>query len=186
MFFCCCLVFDGNTQVVKAIENAIPVRHAAAAAAAEIDPAREEELRAMEAEKAEIDRAAAARVRRELWCGLTYLVIQTAGFMRLTFWELSWDVMEPICFYVTSMYFMAGYAFFLRTKKEPSFEGFFESRFAAKQKRVMRARGFDLRRYEELRRACGVAAPPLQARTPCASAGAARESGHCHSYCHCH
>ncbi|ONM05300.1 Calcium uniporter protein 4 mitochondrial [Zea mays] len=128
----------------------------------------------------------AARVRRELWCGLTYLVIQTAGFMRLTFWELSWDVMEPICFYVTSMYFMAGYAFFLRTKKEPSFEGFFESRFAAKQKRVMRARGFDLRRYEELRRACGVAAPPLQARTPCASAGAARESGHCHSYCHCH
>lgn len=185
VFFCCCLVFDGNTQVVKAIENAIPVRHAAAAA--EIDPAREEELRAMEAEKAEIDRAAAARVRRELWCGLTYLVIQTAGFMRLTFWELSWDVMEPICFYVTSMYFMAGYAFFLRTKKEPSFEGFFESRFAAKQKRVMRARGFDLRRYEELRRACGVAAsPPLQARTPCASAGAARESGHCHSYCHCH
>jgi calcium uniporter protein, mitochondrial len=187
VFFCCCLVFDGNTQVVKAIENAIPVRHAAAAA--EIDPAREEELRAMEAEKAEIDRAAAARVRRELWCGLTYLVIQTAGFMRLTFWELSWDVMEPICFYVTSMYFMAGYAFFLRTKKEPSFEGFFESRFAAKQKRVMRARGFDLRRYEELRRACGVAAappPPLQARTPCASAAAARESGHCQSYCHCH
>uniref|UniRef100_A0A804LXV8 Calcium uniporter protein C-terminal domain-containing protein n=1 Tax=Zea mays TaxID=4577 RepID=A0A804LXV8_MAIZE len=158
---------SGAGAVVKAIENAIPVRHAAAAAA-------------------EIDRAAAARVRRELWCGLTYLVIQTAGFMRLTFWELSWDVMEPICFYVTSMYFMAGYAFFLRTKKEPSFEGFFESRFAAKQKRVMRARGFDLRRYEELRRACGVAAPPLQARTPCASAGAARESGHCHSYCHCH
>lgn len=137
----------------------------------------------MEAQKADIDSAAAAQVRRELWCGLAYLVVQTAGFMRLTFWELSWDVMEPICFYVTSMYFMAGYAFFLRTKKEPSFEGFFESRFAAKQKRVMRAQGFDLRRYEELRRACGVP-PALQARTPCASA--TQESGHCHSYCHCH
>jgi hypothetical protein len=165
------------------------VRQALPAAAAESDPAREE-LKAMEAQKADIDRVAAAKVRRELWCGLAYLVVQTAGFMRLTFWELSWDVMEPICFYVTSMYFMAGYAFFLRTKKEPSFEGFFESRFAAKQKRVMQARGFDLRRYEELRRACGVPPPPAQAlqaqaRTPCASAGA-QESCHCHSYCHCH
>ncbi|CAD6205495.1 unnamed protein product [Miscanthus lutarioriparius] len=172
-------VFLRPDMVVKAIEKAIPVRQALPVSAAESDPEREEELKAMEAQKADIDLVAAAKVRRELWCGLAYLVVQTAGFMRLTFWELSWDVMEPICFYVTSMYFMAGYAFFLRTKKEPSFEGFFESRFAAKQKRVMRARGFDLRRYEELRRACGV--PPLraQAQTPCASAGA-QESGHCH------
>ncbi|XP_066383378.1 calcium uniporter protein 2, mitochondrial-like [Miscanthus floridulus] len=174
-------VFLRPDMVVKAIENAIPVRQALPVTAESCDPAREEELKAMEAQKADIDRASAAQVRRELWCGLAYLVVQTAGFMRLTFWELSWDVMEPICFYVTSMYFMAGYAFFLRTKKEPSFEGFFESRFAAKQKRVMRARGFDLSRYEELRRACGVPPAPLQAqaRTPCASAGA-QESCHCH------
>jgi hypothetical protein len=136
----------------------------------------------MEAQKVDIDRAAASQVRRELWCGLAYLVVQTAGFIRLTFWELSWDVMEPICFYVTSMYFMAGYAFFLRTKKEPSFEGFFESRFAAKQKRLMQARGFDLRRYDELRRACGLP-PVLQARTPCSTVTpSAKEGGHCH--CH--
>ncbi|KAF3488868.1 hypothetical protein F2Q69_00057962 [Brassica cretica] len=52
---------------------------------------------------------------------------QTALFMRLTFWELTWDVMEPICFYVTSIYFMAGYFFSCRTSKEPSFEGFYQS-----------------------------------------------------------
>ncbi|KAG2548070.1 calcium uniporter protein 2, mitochondrial-like [Panicum virgatum] len=173
-------VFLRPDMVVKAIEKAIPVRETLPIA--ENDRAREE-LKAMEAQKADIDRTAASQVRRELWCGLAYLVVQTAGFMRLTFWELSWDVMEPICFYVTSMYFMAGYTFFLRTKKEPSFEGFFESRFAAKQKRLMDARGFDLRRYDELRRACGLP-PVLQARTPCSSA--AQEGGHCHSYCHCH
>ncbi|WVZ59508.1 hypothetical protein U9M48_009634 [Paspalum notatum var. saurae] len=178
-------VFLRPDMVVKAIEKAIPVRESLPVA--ENDPA-SEELKAMEAQKLEIDRTAALQVRRELWCGLAYLVVQTVGFMRLTFWELSWDVMEPICFYVTSMYFMAGYAFFLRTKKEPSFEGFFESRFAAKQKRLMRDRGFDLRRYGELRRACGLplpasAAQQLQARaTPCA----AQESGHCGSLCHCH
>jgi hypothetical protein len=108
----------------------------------------------MEKQRAEIDKKVDAIVRRELWCGLGFVVVQTVGFMRLTFWELSWDVMEPICFYVTSMYCMAGYAFFLRTSKEPSFEGFYQSRFDAKQKRLMEAHNFDIARYNELRRAC--------------------------------
>lgn len=108
----------------------------------------------MEKQKAAIDQKADALVRRELWCGLGFLVVQTAGFMRLTFWELSWDVMEPICFYVTSMYCMAGYTFFLRTSKEPSFEGFYQSRFDVKQRRLMGVHNFDIARYKELRKAC--------------------------------
>lgn len=115
------------------------------------DP-RRAELEKMEEHKAEIDQKADALVRRELWAGLGYMVVQTAAFMRLTFWELSWDVMEPICFYVTSFYFMLGYAFFLRTSIEPSFEGFFQSRFNAKQKKLMKAQKFDFDRYNELRK----------------------------------
>eukprot|EP00268_Persea_americana_P053055 TRINITY_DN5984_c0_g1_i1.p1 TRINITY_DN5984_c0_g1~~TRINITY_DN5984_c0_g1_i1.p1 ORF type:complete len:136 (+),score=27.96 TRINITY_DN5984_c0_g1_i1:219-626(+) len=105
----------------------------------------------MEEEKSSIDEKAEASVRRELLGGLGFLVLQTAGFMRLTFWELSWDVMEPICFYVTSIYFVAAYTFFLRTSKEPSFEGYFESRFSAKQKRLMKVNKFDVQRFNELR-----------------------------------
>ncbi|XP_030513388.1 calcium uniporter protein 3, mitochondrial [Rhodamnia argentea] len=118
-----------------------------------------EELEELEKQKAEIDREAKSLARRELWLGLGYLVVQTAGFMRLTFWELTWDVMEPICFYLTSGYFMLGYAFFLRTSREPSFEGFFQSRFAAKQEKLMRARGFDARRYDELLKAYRTSSP---------------------------
>ncbi|KAL0741265.1 hypothetical protein Bca4012_082778 [Brassica carinata] len=110
------------------------------------------ELKELEAVKAVIDVKAHSLVRRELWAGLGYLILQTAGFMRLTFWELSWDVMEPICFYVTSMYFMAGYAFFLRTSKEPSFEGFYQSRFEAKQRKLMSLEEFDVERYEQLKK----------------------------------
>uniref|UniRef100_A0A0D3HFB4 Calcium uniporter protein C-terminal domain-containing protein n=1 Tax=Oryza barthii TaxID=65489 RepID=A0A0D3HFB4_9ORYZ len=178
---------ERNTRwflVVKAIEKAIPIPRAQPIA---LDGPAREELKAMEAQKVEIDHTAALQVRRELWLGLAYLVVQTAGFMRLTFWELSWDVMEPICFYVTSMYFMAGYTFFLRTKKEPSFEGFFESRFAAKQKRLMHARDFDLRRYDELRRACGlpVVRTPTSPCRPSSSSSSSTQESHCHSYCHC-
>ncbi|URE30516.1 hypothetical protein MUK42_17852 [Musa troglodytarum] len=140
------VVFLRPEEVAKAVETAmIPSVEEAE---------RGEELRRMEETKAEIDRSATALVRRELWCGLGLMAAQTAAFMRLTFWELSWDVMEPICFCVTSIYFMAGYAFFLATSREPSFEGFFESRFAARQKRLMRAREFNVERFNELLGAC--------------------------------
>lgn len=131
------------TQVVKAIQGLLPV-------SLDSNNPGSRELLELEKQKAGIDKIAESRVYRELWCGLGYLVIQTAFFMRLTFWDLSWDVMEPICFYVTSLYFMGGYGFFLRTAKEPSFEGFFQSRFSSKQKRLMKARSFDIERYNEL------------------------------------
>ncbi|XAR64106.1 hypothetical protein NMG60_11024317 [Bertholletia excelsa] len=117
--------------------------------AAPNDP-RRKELEQMEIQKLAIDEKAKWLVRTELYCGLGYLVLQTAGFMRLTFWELSWDVMEPICFFVTSMHFALAYAFFLRTCIEPSFEGYFHRRFRTKQRKLMKAHNFDVEKYNEL------------------------------------
>lgn len=135
-------------QVAKAIQELIPVPEA------KLNDPRRKELEDMENQKTEIGKKAESLVRKELWGGLGFLVLQTAGFMRLTFWELSWDVMEPICFYVTSAYFMAGYAFFLRTSIEPSFEGFYRSRLIAKQKKLTKLHNFDIERYNQLKRAC--------------------------------
>lgn len=109
------------------------------------------ELEQMEKEKALIDAKAEKLVNAELWCGLGLLAVQTIGFMRLTFWELSWDVMEPVCFFVTSFYFMAGYAFFLRTSRDPSFEGYFGSRFIARQKKLMKKQNFNLKKFNKLK-----------------------------------
>ncbi|KZV15093.1 hypothetical protein F511_34929 [Dorcoceras hygrometricum] len=144
-------VFLRPQQVMKAIQGLIPLP---SSHSAPNDPIILKEFQEMEQQKSAIDKKAESLARRELCCGLGFLVVQTAAFMRLTFWELTWDVMEPICFYVTSMYFMCGYAFFLRTSKEPSFEGFFRSRSNAKQRRLMKLRNFDLERYNELKRAC--------------------------------
>lgn len=132
-------------QVAKSMESlislSIPVPN---------DP-RREELRRMEAQKAAIDAKARGQVRAELYCGLGLMTVQTLAFMRLTFWELSWDVMEPICFFAASLHFAAAYAFFLRTSCEPSFEGFFRRRFETKQRKLFEAHDFDVRRYHELR-----------------------------------
>lgn len=117
-----------------------------------LDAATRQELEKLEIIKSDIDKRADDLVRKELWAGLGLIMAQTIGFFRLTFWELSWDVMEPICFYVTSTYFMAGYAFFLRTSKEPSFEGFYKSRFETKQKRLIKMLDFDIDRFTKLQK----------------------------------
>ncbi|KAG2244459.1 hypothetical protein Bca52824_093684 [Brassica carinata] len=134
-------------QVTRSIEGLLPLPQIHNPN----DP-RRRELKELEAIKKVIDQKSHSLVRRELQAGLGYMILQTALFMRLTFWELTWDVMEPICFYVTSIYFMAGYTFFLRTSKEPSFEGFYQSRFDAKQRKLMETQDFDVGRYDELKK----------------------------------
>ncbi|KAK7383062.1 hypothetical protein VNO78_28728 [Psophocarpus tetragonolobus] len=141
-------VFLRPEQVAKSIESLI--YHSIANPN---DP-RRKELEVMEKQKAMIDDKAKAQVRSELYFGLGILMVQTLGFIRLTFWELSWDVMEPICFFVTSFGFALAYLFFLKTSTEPTFQGFFYHRFKTKQERLMKTYNFDLRRYNEIFKAC--------------------------------
>ncbi|PIN03755.1 hypothetical protein CDL12_23715 [Handroanthus impetiginosus] len=111
------VVFLHPDQVAKSMENLM-----SQSIAMPNDP-RRQELAHLETEKALIDQKAQSQVRRELYFGLGFLALQTVAFMRLTFWELSWDVMEPICFFVTSFQYVLAYVFFLRTYKEPTFDG---------------------------------------------------------------
>ncbi|ONI32750.1 hypothetical protein PRUPE_1G383500 [Prunus persica] len=140
------VVFLRPEQVAKSMEGII-----SQSMAMPNDP-RRRELQQLETQKMVIDQKARALVRGELYCGLGFLLFQTIGAIRLTFWELSWDVMEPICFFVTSMYFALGYGFFLRTSTEPTFQGFFQRRFEAQQQRLMEAHKFDVQKYKQLRK----------------------------------
>lgn len=132
-------------EVTKAIERIVPL----------LDDLHKEELQEMEKQKAEIDLEAEKLVYREQWCGFGLLILQTAALVRLVYWELSWDLIEPISFYITSFYFSAGYAFFVKTWTDPTFQGFFRARFKARQKRLMQKRNFDMERFEELSKKAG-------------------------------
>ncbi|XP_006366468.1 calcium uniporter protein 4, mitochondrial [Solanum tuberosum] len=139
------VVFLRPYQVAKSMNKII-----SESIASPNDP-RRRELEQMEKQKALIDQKAQSLVRGELYFGLGFLVLQTLGFMRLTFWELTWDVMEPICFFVTSIHVVLAYGFFLRTSTEPTFEGYFQRRFKVKQKNLMKSYDFDLEKYNKLR-----------------------------------
>lgn len=115
----------------------------------EDDPVRDEfdKLRFM---KEEIDVLAHKQVRKILWCGLGYSVVQIGLFFRLTFWEFSWDVMEPITFFTTATGIIVGYAYFLMTSRDPTYHDFMKRLFLSRQRKLLKSHKFDVERFKEL------------------------------------
>ena len=113
-----------------------------------------QEVSLLEEEKKEIDRLADKHSRRVLWCGFGYFAMQTALIFRLTFWELSWDVMEPIAYFVTTFNLLVGYAFFMVTSREPNYQDVGRTLFSSKQQKLIRKRNFDIDRLFELKKQC--------------------------------
>lgn len=123
------------------------------ALAPENDP-RKEELKQLIKKKEEIDKLAHKQVRRILWIGLGGLISQVGLFFRLTFWEFSWDVMEPIAFFTTTTGLVLGYAYFLITSRDPTYQDFMERLFTKRQRKLMLKQGFDMEKYLELQKCC--------------------------------
>uniref|UniRef100_A0A1J3KA05 Calcium uniporter protein 5, mitochondrial n=1 Tax=Noccaea caerulescens TaxID=107243 RepID=A0A1J3KA05_NOCCA len=133
-------------KVVDLIRKAVPL-----GLNPEDDPIKIEfdKLRCM---KEEIDVLAHQQVRKILWCGLGYSVVQIGLFIRLTFWEFSWDVMEPITFFTTATGIIVGYAYFLLTSRDPTYQDFMKRLFLSRQRKLLKSRKFDVERFKELER----------------------------------
>lgn len=131
-------------QVVDLVRKVVPF-----ALSPENDP-RIEELKQLQKKKEEIDMLAHKQVRRILWSGLGFLLAQLSLFIRLTFWEFSWDVMEPITFFSTGAGLIAGYAYFLVTSRDPTYQDLLKRLFLSRQKKLMQKHNFSNERYMEL------------------------------------
>lgn len=46
------------------------------------------------------------------WVGLGLMSVQFGVLARLTWWEYSWDIMEPVTYFVTYGTAMAAYAYY--------------------------------------------------------------------------
>jgi len=75
------------------------------------------ELSPMEGKRAEISQLAAKRTNSLIWLGLGYMSIQFGILARLTWWEYSWDIMEPVTYFVTYGTTMLFYAYFVLTRQ---------------------------------------------------------------------
>lgn len=60
---------------------------------------------------------AAKRTRRLTWLGLGAMGLQFGLLARLTWWEYSWDIMEPVTYFVGYGTSMAMYAYYVVTRQ---------------------------------------------------------------------
>ena len=135
-------------QVVELVRRAVPL-----ALTAEDDP-RREELKELQKKKEELDIIAHRHVRRVLWSGLGIFVVHIGLFFRLTFWEFSWDVMEPITFFTTTAGVLVGYAYFLFTSRDPTYQDLMKRLFLSRQRKLYQKKNFNIERFKELQKHC--------------------------------
>lgn len=135
-------------KVVKLIGKAVPL-----ALSPEDDP-RRTELKMLQEKKEEIDIAALKQVRLILWTGLGSIMTQVGVFFRLTYWEFSWDVMEPVAFFTTATSLVIGYAYFCYTSRDPTYQDFKKRLFLSRQRKLFKKRNFDVNRLIELQAQC--------------------------------
>ncbi|KAL9235539.1 hypothetical protein vseg_010290 [Gypsophila vaccaria] len=141
-------VFLRPDKVVELVTSSVPL-----ALTSEDDP-RREELKRLQEQKEEIDRQAHQQVRRILWIGLGVTVMQVGVFFRLTFWEFSWDVMEPVAFFTTAAGLVISYSYFMFTSKDPSYRDLMKTIFLSRQRKLLKKHNFDVVRFQELRDKC--------------------------------
>ncbi|KAG2672756.1 hypothetical protein I3760_13G058000 [Carya illinoinensis] len=135
-------------KVVDLVKRAVPF-----ALTSEDDPARDE-LKMLQEEKVKIDVVARKQVRRILWSGLGFAVVQVGLLFRLTFWEFSWDVMEPVTFFITATGIVIGYAYFMFTSRDPSYQDLTDRLFLSRQRKLCKKHNFDCERFKELQKKC--------------------------------
>ncbi|XP_052135555.1 calcium uniporter protein 6, mitochondrial-like [Oryza glaberrima] len=135
-------------KVVELVRRAVPL------ALSPDNDSRKEELKKLQEKKEEIDKLAHKQVRRILWSGLGFFMCQVGLFFRLTFWEFSWDVMEPIAFFTTASGLLVGYAYFLITSRDPTYEDFMERLYLSRHRKLCAKNSFDMAKYLELQKHC--------------------------------
>lgn len=75
------------------------------------------ELEPLEKAKNDVDAKAEQRANMFVWGGLAYMGLQFGFLARLTWWEYSWDIMEPVTYFVGYGTAMVFYAYFVLTRQ---------------------------------------------------------------------
>ncbi|OQR69091.1 calcium uniporter protein [Tropilaelaps mercedesae] len=109
------------------------------------------EIEPLDKIKEEIARSSQRRTTILGWMGLGLMGVQFGVLARLTWWEYSWDIMEPVTYFVTYGTSMAAYAYFMVTKQDYYLPDVRDREFLKAFWKGASKRGLELTRYNELR-----------------------------------
>ncbi|KAI9104056.1 hypothetical protein DFS34DRAFT_646275 [Phlyctochytrium arcticum] len=112
----------------------------------------EEQLLPLKETKAVLDKKASKSSVRIAWIGLGALCAQWGIMARLTWWEYSWDVMEPISYFIGAGTGILGYMFYVVTSKEYTYQALAEVTVTKHQSRLYKRANFDIAKLFDLER----------------------------------
>ncbi|CAH3168335.1 unnamed protein product [Porites lobata] len=109
------------------------------------------ELKPLEDLKTEIDHRSAQRTTAVVWGGLGFMAFQFGLLARLTWWEYSWDIMEPVTYFVGYGTAMAAYAYFVLTRQEFLYPDARDRQFLLFFHKFSKRKSLDVRRYNDIK-----------------------------------
>ncbi|XP_060097189.1 calcium uniporter protein, mitochondrial isoform X2 [Heteronotia binoei] len=110
-----------------------------------------QQLAPLEKVRMEICRKSEKRTTWVLWGGLAYMATQFGILARLTWWEYSWDIMEPVTYFITYGSAMAMYAYFVVTRQEYVYPDARDRQFLLFFHKGAKKTRFDLEKYNQLK-----------------------------------
>uniref|UniRef100_A0A8D2KZY7 Calcium uniporter protein n=1 Tax=Varanus komodoensis TaxID=61221 RepID=A0A8D2KZY7_VARKO len=110
-----------------------------------------EELLPLEQMKAGIAASVDAKTSRLLWIGLALMSTQGGALAWLTWWVYSWDIMEPVTYFITYGSAMAFYAYFVLTKQDYIYPEAQDRQFLHYFYRKSKSQSFNVDQYNKLK-----------------------------------
>jgi len=108
------------------------------------------ELKPLTEVKARIDLAATKHANRSLVFGFLALCGQFAFLARLVWWELNWDIMEPVAYFIGLATTMGGFVFFSFTGRDYGFRDLWEHVRDKKKRKLAAKENFDEGNFKDL------------------------------------
>jgi len=110
----------------------------------------QKELKPLEEQRQELIQHAEARTSSLTWVGLGLMSVQFGILARLTWWEYSWDIMEPVTYFVTYGTAIAMYAYFVLTREEYAYPSASDRQRLVTFHKKARKHRWDVERYNAL------------------------------------
>merc|ERR1711916_115549 len=112
----------------------------------------EEELEPMEALRNEINVQAEKRAKLFSWGTMTFLGLQFGFLARLTWWDYSWDLMEPVSYFIGLGTDFVLFSYFVLTRTPGSPDSAFERNKLKCFYKLADKRGLDVSAYNNLQK----------------------------------
>ncbi|KAJ3615347.1 hypothetical protein NHX12_018914 [Muraenolepis orangiensis] len=110
-----------------------------------------QQLSPLETVKAELARKAESQSSRALWGGMALLSVQGGALTWLTWWVYSWDVMEPVTYFITYGTSLGVFAYCVLTNQDCVYPGAKDRQFLNYFYKGAKKTRFNVEKYNDLR-----------------------------------